>query len=309
MHNSISDRNPWTSAMLIFVTSMVGFIIVGPLIGMLVAMPFVEGSFMDFLLNVSTPIEHPEVKIPLYIMQGCSTFFGLIVGPALYLYSIEKRNPFELVKQGPVYGLMLIITAGIVIFFMAPNSVLIDWNAHVKLPEFLKSFELWAREKEDLATEVTTFLTTFNSFGEFVLAFIIIAVFAGIGEELVFRGLLQPELYRATKNIHVAIWFSAIMFSAIHMQFFGFVPRVMLGALFGYLYYWSGDLRISMFAHFVNNGFQVVIIYLNQLGAINMDMETPEAAPWPAVVGFTLLTFALLVYLKKFYQARNSILQ
>lgn len=308
MYHSISDRPPWTSALLIFLTSMIGFVIIGPLIGMLVALPFVEGNFMDFLLNVSDPINHPEVKTPLFILQGCATFFGLIIGPGLYLFSIERKNPFDLVSQKPTYGLMILLTAGITIFFMATNSVVIEWNANLKLPEFLKAFETWAREKEDLATEITAFLTRFDSIGEFILAFVVIAVLPGIGEELVFRGLLQPELHRATKNIHVAIWISAIMFSAIHMQFFGFVPRVLLGALFGYLYFWSGDLRISMFAHFVNNGFSVIMMYLNQLEIVNIDLEAPEAAPWPAVVGFTILTFALLIYLKKFYEARNTTL-
>lgn len=306
MYNSISDRPPWISVLLIFLTSMVGFIIIGPLIGIVVAMPFVEGSLMDFLLNVSNPIGHPELKLPLFIIQGCATFFGLIVGPGLYLFSIERKNPFELIDQQPLYGLMMLITAGIVIFFMATNSIFIEWNAHVKLPEFLKSFESWAKEKEEFATQITTFLTRFDSTGEFILAFVVIAILPGIGEELVFRGLLQPELQRATKNIHVAIWISAIMFSAIHVQFFGFVPRVLLGALFGYLYYWSGDLRIAMFAHFVNNGFSVLMMYLNQQGVADLDLETPEVAPWPVVGGFTILTFGLLVYLKIFYEARNT---
>lgn len=306
MYNSISDRSPWISVLLIFLTSMAGFIIIGPLIGMLVAIPFIEGSITDFILNVSDPIDHPEVKTPLFILQGCATFFGLIVVPALYLFSIEKKNPFQLVNQKPVYGLMMLITAGIVIFFMAINSIFIEWNANITLPESLKAFERWAREKEDMAMQITTFLTKFDSIGEFILAFVVIAILPGIGEELVFRGLLQPELHRATKNIHLAIWISAIMFSAIHMQFFGFLPRVLLGALFGYLYYWSGDLRISMFAHFINNGFSVLMMYLNQLGVVDMDLETPEAAPWPAVVGFAILTFVLLAYLKKFYESRNA---
>ena len=306
MQNSISDRPAWISVLLIFLTSMAGFMIIGPLIGVLFALPFVEGSFMDFLLNVTNPINHPELKTPLFIVQGCATFLGLIVGPALYLFAIEKKNPFQLVSQRQLYGFILLLTAGIVIFFMATNSIFIEWNANIHLPEALKAFELWAREKEDFATQLTKFLTKFDSIGQFILAFVVIAILPGIGEELVFRGLLQPELHRATKNIHAAIWISAILFSAIHMQFFGFVPRVLLGALFGYLYYWSGDLRIAMFAHFVNNGFSVLLMYLNQLGIVQVDIESTEAAPWPMVAGFTIITFGLLVYLKKFYEARNT---
>ena len=146
----------------------------------------------------------------------------------------------------------------------------------------------------------------FNSTGEFLFAFLIIAILPGIGEELVFRGLLQPQLHRATGNAHIAIWISAILFSAIHMQFFGFVPRVLLGALFGYLYLWSGNLIIPMFAHFMNNGFSVLMLYLHQLGIVDIDIETTEAAPWPAVIGFSIITFGLMVYLKKLFERNSS---
>jgi len=123
---------------------------------------------------------------------------------------------------------------------------------------------------------------------------------------LVFRGMLQPQLLRATKNIHVAIWTTAILFSAFHLQFFGFVPRMLLGALFGYLYYWSGNLLMPMFAHFVNNGFSVLMLYLNQKSVIDMDMESTEAAPWPAVIIFTLIAGAMLYYYKKFFDQKRQ---
>ena len=149
-------------------------------------------------------------------------------------------------------------------------------------------------------------LVTFDSFGEFVIGFVVVAILAGICEEFLFRGIIQTEFMRGTKNIHVAIWISAFLFSAIHTQFFGFVPRMLLGVLFGYLYHWSGNLIVPMFAHFVNNGFSVVMMYLHQIGVVDVEIDTPEAAPWPAVVGFAILTFVLLAYLKKFYESRNT---
>jgi hypothetical protein len=191
-----------------------------------------------------------------------------------------------------------LLLAGIVIFFMGFNSVFIGWNAHLDLPDFLSGFEQWAREKEDVATQLTQFLTTFDSVGQFVIGFIVIAIFPALGEELVFRGLLQPQLHKATGNIHAAIWISAFLFSALHMQFFGFVPRALLGALFGYLYFWSGNLTVPVVAHFVNNGFSVVMIYLNKTRIAGVDLENPEVAPWPVVLVFSGLTFALLMYFR-----------
>jgi len=189
---------------------------------------------------------------------------------------------------------------------MAPNSVFIEWNANFNFPDFLKEFGDWARARETQAEELTKFFTTFHSIGDFLFGFFVIALLPAIGEELVFRGMLQPELFRYSGNHHVAIWVSAFIFSAFHMQFFGFVPRLFLGALFGYLYLWSGNFLIPMIAHFVNNGFLVLIMYLHQKGIITTDLDSPEAAPWPLVVSFTLVFIALLVYFKKYYTSRNQ---
>lgn len=300
------QRPAWLSIIFIFLTAMLGFVIIGPMIGFMLSIPFIEGDLLSFQSKLANPIAHSELRIPLFIIQGSATFFGLILIPALYIRGIEKKNPLILFKNKPVYLQSIIITTLVVILFMIPNTFFIEWNSNLSMPDFLKGFESWAREKEDIAAGLTTYLTQFDTFGHFVLAFFVIAILPGIGEELVFRGMLQPELQRATGNIHAAIWISAIMFSAIHMQFFGFVPRMLLGVLFGYLYYWSGNILIPMLAHFVNNGFSVLMVYLYQLGIISIDLESGESASLFLVAIFTIITFGLLLYLKKFHKENNS---
>lgn len=300
------QRPAWISVILIFLVSMLGFVIVGPLVGMLAASFFFDGTIMMMLTQLSHPEENPGIKIPFFIVQGCATFVGLIIIPGLYIMAMEKKNPLHIFKSQPIYSQSVILTILVVIVFMIPNTFFIYWNANVSLPDFIKGFEAWAREKEDLAAAATTLLTTFENFNQFILAFVVMAVFAGIGEELVFRGMLQPELHRATGNVHAAIWISAILFSAIHMQFFGFVPRVLLGVLFGYLYYWSGNIIIPMLAHFVNNGFQVLMMYLYQLGLININMDSEEPSSPLLIILFTFFTFGILLYLKKFHRDNNS---
>jgi membrane protease YdiL (CAAX protease family) len=176
---------------------------------------------------------------------------------------------------------------------------------NVQFPEFLKEFSSWAREQEDKLIEMTKFLTTFNTTSDFLLGLFVIAILPGIGEELVFRGLIQNELWRSSKNIHAAIWTSAILFSAIHMQFFGFMPRMLLGALFGYLYYWSGNLLIPMIAHFFHNGFTLSMIYLYTKGSIDVNIDSEESAPLPLVALCTVFNFALLYYFKKHYTTQE----
>lgn len=300
------QRPAWISVIFIFLTAMLGFVVIGPIIGFVIALPFIEGDLLSFQSMLGSPTNYPELKIPLFIMQGCATFVGLVLIPALYIKGIEKKNVFSLFTDKQLYAQSIVLSILVVILFMVPNSFFIDWNSTLSMPEFLKGFESWAREKEDMAAELTSLLTTFDSFGQFALAFVVIAVLPGIGEELVFRGMLQPQLQRATGNIHAAIWISAIVFSAFHLQFFGFVPRVLLGVLFGYLYYWSGNIVVPMVAHFINNGFSVIMIYLYQLGIISINPESSESAPPILVVLFTIITFGILLYLKKFHREKNS---
>jgi uncharacterized protein len=302
----ISQRPPLISIIFILLTAALSFLIIGPVLGFFIAMPFYDGNIFDLIEKITNPTIYPEIRLPLIIIQGSATLIGLIVLPFLYLYSMEKVNPIDWIKSKSTPALMILVTTFIVLAFMATNSVFIEWNATVTFPDFLKDFGAWAREREDLAEKLTKFFIAFESHGDFLLGVFVIALLPAIGEELVFRGMLQPELFRATGNYHAAIWISAIIFSAFHMQFFGFIPRLLLGALFGYLYVWSGNLLIPMIAHFVNNGFSVLMMYLYQKGIITVDMESPEAAPWPMVIGFAILFGLLLFYFKKYYETKNQ---
>lgn len=277
---------------------LIGFGFVGPLVGVLLAIPFFNGTLLEFMGLLNNPIGHPEIKLPFYIAQGTTTLIGLVVLPGLFVLA-KKQSLQYFAEVSTQKSLLYVVAMLATITFMLVNSPFIEWNEGIHFPEFLKSFEEWARSREDVAARVTEFLTTFDSLGELLIGLLVIAVIPGIGEEFVFRGLLQPSLHKRLGNIHVAIWISAILFSAMHMQFFGFVPRVLLGALFGYLYYWSGNFWIAVFAHFVNNAFSVLMLYFYQQGVSELDMTSTEAAPWSVVVGAAIVSFALLYFFKK----------
>lgn len=303
------ERHPVINLLLILLLVGVGFVLVGPFIGLFLAVPFYKGGgMMELLEAIANPVGNPDVKIPLYIVQASATAVGLIVTPAIYLMSRRKAlGEFFTVKGLGLVPVML--TAFVVVIFMVVNSVFIEWNAGIHFPDFARSFENWAREREDVATELTRFLTNFDSQGELLLALVVIAVLPAVGEEIVFRGLIQNELFRGTRNIHVSIWFAAVLFSTIHFQFFGFIPRLLLGALFGYLYYWSGNLMLAIIAHFVNNAVSVIALYLYQKGSFTFDVESPESAPPTMVVTSALLTGGLLYYFYKYYQDRKTAIE
>jgi len=139
--------------------------------------------------------------------------------------------------------------------------------------------------REDRAAGLTKFLTQFNSAGRFWVGVVVIAIVPAVSEELVFRGVIQKNLVRWFSP-HVGVWLGAAIFSAIHFQFFGFVPRFVLGLALGYLYLWSGNILVSMAAHFTQNAFQLLILYLTQRGQFGwgFDPDANEALPWPLVL-------------------------
>lgn len=296
------EKPVWWVLLSVVLSAGVGMV-VGSGVGALAGSMIYSGD--DNFFQAIRSSSSDNLSAPLLVMQGVTTLFSFFLFPFLTLriFRNETRNYFN---KAPFFLFSIPLVLGLVFTFMIADSVVIEWNQNIHFPEFLKSFGDWARQKEDELAALTKLFTNFHSPVEFIVALIVVGVLAGVCEEFLFRGIIQNELYKGTQNIHVAIWVSAFLFSAIHVQFFGFVPRMLLGALFGYLYHWSGNLAVPMFAHFTNNSFSVVMIYLRQLGVIDIDIDAPKAAPWPAAVFSALLGAALLYYFKLFYDKKRT---
>jgi membrane protease YdiL (CAAX protease family) len=283
-----NDKSPWLVLLWVLVASGVGFVF-GSGIGGLIAMEMYEGE--GTLLNaVANPTD--AARVPLLTLQAFTALFGLLIVPALAWWRV-RHSPVSAFFEKRTTWITLGLVSFLVIAFAIVDTVIIQWNKNLVLPSFLNEFETWAKAKELELERVTKLLVEFASPQEFIFGLLVIAILAGITEEFFFRGLLQTELTRAFRQPHVAIWITAIAFSAIHMQFYGFVPRMLLGALFGYLYLWSGNLWVPITAHIVNNAFSVVVVYLNQQNPLPLDVEN-EAAPWPIVAVFLVITIFLL---------------
>ena len=228
----------------------------------------------------------------MLIMQGVAASVAFLLIPWIMLRHMTRYDWSSLVqKVASPRGILIV--ALITIAFMPINALFIDWNAHVDMPGFMSGFEQWAQAKEQQMAELSEMMTRVDSVWEFLLAIFIVALLPAIGEEFLFRGIIQRQLRYYTSNPHVAIWLSAIFFSAFHLQFYGFVPRMLLGALFGYLFYWSGNLQLAMLAHFVNNGFTLTLVYIYQLQETNYDPNEVTSVPWPLVVLSTLVCLLL----------------
>ena len=152
-----------------------------------------------------------------------------------------------------------------------------------------------ATEKE--AAKLTEAFMQMPTVGSFLFNMLMIAVLPAIGEEFMFRGLIQRLLKEWLGNIHVAILIAALLFSAMHMQFYGFLPRLMLGIVFGYLFYWTGSLWIPIFAHFIQNGLVVTVTYLGQQGIIGGDYENFGSTGNIPVILVSLIISAFILYI------------
>jgi uncharacterized protein len=300
----ISERSPASSLLRILILIVLcGWMFVGQMIGVLVGLLIYEGDFMTAMLD---PANHPDLRNAILFSQGIGSAVGLIFIPWLYLKVSENKGIsgfFKTEQRWPMLFLVLVVAT---LSLATTISPIAEWNNNIQFPEWLSGFGEWAKNTERLAADIIKSITTDLTPGGFILAFIVIAVIAGIGEEFVFRGLLQTEFQRAFKNPHIAIWVTAILFSAIHLQFLGFVPRILLGAFFGYLYYWSGNLMVPIIGHFLNNGLQITGLYLYQHGVITFDVESTESAPMPVVAAGTIITLLILYYLRNYFNSRST---
>lgn len=156
----------------------------------------------------------------------------------------------------------------------------------------------WAKMFENQAEDTLKTILEMNSPLIFLFNLILIGILPGIGEELIFRGIVQKQIGGILKNPVIAIWISAFIFSAIHLQFEGFFPRLVLGATLGYLYYWTGNLWVPIIAHTFNNGIQVVLIYFTGMDLSEFDEHGSDQLQWwmiPLSVGAMYLIYRSVI--------------
>jgi membrane protease YdiL (CAAX protease family) len=203
-----------------------------------------------------------------------SQTIGLFILPSFLVAYLLYGKPLHALRLGQVSGTIpMILTIGL-IFAMNPFiNFLGEINSRMHFPEWLNGMEQWMRNAEESATRLTEAFLKTDHFAGLLFNLLMVAVLPALGEELLFRGVIQKILIVLTKNKHAGIWLSAALFSALHLQFFGFFPRMILGAVFGYLLIWSGTLWLPVLAHFVNNAGAVIVLYLIDKGKINPGIE------------------------------------
>ena len=226
--------------------------------------------------NLNQLIEYNNSHIILGLkMAQMVSAIGAFILPACVFAVLMEKKIFKYLHLNvwPSIGATIAI-----LLLMLSATPLINWmaevNSSMSLPGFMSDIEHWMKTTEQQAAKLTEAFLKMNSLADLMLNMFIIALLAALGEELFFRGVLQKILIEWTKGTHKGIWLTAILFSGFHMQFYGFFPRMMMGALLGYLLLWSNSLWLPIVAHFVNNSAAVLFAYLAQRNIIAQKAET-----------------------------------
>lgn len=268
------------------------------LFGMMICGLFIAG------LSVYVFEDTPKSEAAQWVMFSAQNIFAFIL-PAVLTWKIcFKNNPLRLMGATSMPSVRMIgIAIAVYLIGIPALNQIVYWNQEVVLPDAFASFEQWCRETEERAAAETAIILNVDSVWQMLMNILVIGVLTGIGEEFFFRGGLQKILLHCGVRQHVAIWSAAIVFSALHFQFYGFVPRVLLGAWFGYLYCWSGNIWVSSLAHAINNSIVIVSQWLVNKELISEDFDmfgvTENAFPFAFLVSGVLVGLALYFCHKK----------
>ena len=260
------------------------------------------------LTSILMPLLMAVIKRPQAAMRIATVAQDLLIFiiPAIIAAMMSTRLPARMlgIDTKPRLGVIALSLATLIVAVPALNLV-IEWNQSVHLPASMAQAEAWLRQMEDAAAQATALMLGGDTIASLIMSILIVGLLAGLSEELFLRGALQRLLMSTRIGTHVAIWLSAFIFSAFHFQFFGFVPRLLLGAYFGYLLWWTGSLWVPMAVHIFNNS----LVVLGQWHTVNLggtpgvldgfgaDMHsTPDII---AVIASVVLTVAGIIMLRR----------
>lgn len=248
-----------------------------------------------------------SVKITRMALTVQTAFFFII--PSLVFAFLSQSNTKEYLKIDESYNLTFLLLGVCLIVVIQPLINFIGYyNQQIVLPESMSAIQAWMKENELAAEKTTGLLFLDKSMAGLILNLLIIAVVAGLGEELFFRGCLQQIIQKIVKNQHFAVWIAAIVFSAMHFQFYGFIPRVLLGAVLGYMFVWSGTIWVPVVVHTVNNVIGVVLafLYYGTPQYEDLSVYSLEKNMWITILSLIFTVILIIFMYKKRYKTPEN---
>lgn len=272
----------------IFLALIVGCMIVASVLGVIIASIF---------FGFGIPADALDQAAYYRIVQSFGSV-GTFMLPPLFFSYLSKRKWFSYnrMNKAPDYKLCnIVIVMSLVIIPIV--LALAEWNEGWKLPEALAGLEDWMRRMDKQNQELVNLMMRDSRVSILLINIFVMAMLPAVGEELMFRGTIQPFLQKWTKNPHWAIWITAIIFSAIHFQISGFIPRMLIGAYLGYLCYWSGSLWLPILAHFMHNSMSILTDFVFLRRGFDLDsLKLSDIHGWQYIMGVSIMLAAVGVY-------------
>ncbi|MBN2522592.1 MAG: CPBP family intramembrane metalloprotease [Bacteroidales bacterium] len=294
MKDLFVDAKPFAKLILALFIAFICYLLTS-LITILIITFVYHIPFEELNLHLKEGLGNSDLSL-LRIFQ-ISQSIGLFIVPAIVLNHLifQTGDGFLTSKTyGLFYSWWIVLFT--LIFSIPVIHFFIVWNSSVIFPDWLSSFEKILQEMESERTILTNRMTQNMSPSDYCINLFIIAILPAVGEEFFFRGIVQKVFIQWTRNNHVSILISAILFSSIHLQFYGFVPRLILGIYFGYLFLWSRNIWMPVWAHFLNNAIAVSIFYLSENIRMNMPaFFSQDSYSHPSVVILSAIISSVLV--------------
>jgi membrane protease YdiL (CAAX protease family) len=273
-------------------------------------------ELMDQVEAGSPVTESTRQAMALLLVQGLSTL-GFFVLPGWWFFQNHKellQARFEFSAYTGLGGVVLTILCLPMVYNLFHLNQGLPYSGLAEAYPAIKRVSLDWQATEQSSQQLLTVLMKPDGVLYGLLGVVVLALLPAFGEELVFRGSLQPLLQHQLRNPHAGVWVSALLFSAIHGQWLGFVPRCLLGALFGYLVLWSGSVWPAMMAHFCNNLLSFLAYKLNwwdlrDVPALSEATFRWEDNPFPWYIALILMGLAatgLFFYRKTFSRSNKD---
>jgi uncharacterized protein len=270
LRGSYSHLNNFSKLVLLLILVLF-FLLISMLFGILILVPF-YGT--DVITMLATPdYSNMSFVNAMKLMQILNTLGGLLLPAVLFMWLCTSENETfgGLTKSYPFIPVLL---SFLLIVFSQP---IVGWanelNSYFSLPDGLSFIENKMKNMEVKNGQITDAFLSTTSMRGLMLNIFMIAILPAFAEEILFRGVLARLFKDWTNNVHVAVFLSSFIFAAIHLQFYGFLPRFLLGMALGYLFFWSGSLWLPIAAHFANNFLAVLLEFLFRKGIIHTNAE------------------------------------
>jgi len=288
------DARPFTKLLLVAFLMVCCYLIFFGM-GILLAMPLFKippGEVIRIL-------EQNEVEANIGLLKFLQVFYsiGLFLVPAMLSGFLIQRNTWKYLNADRLSNYRIILLVIILMVIAIPWINFTSFlNEKLSLPERWGDLMERIRENDENSLDLMKAYLQTDNVGGLLINIIMVALIPALGEEFLFRGIIQRNLAEWFRNEHLAIWIAALLFSLMHYQFLGFIPRVILGALFGYLFVWTGSIWMAVLAHFINNGVAVIYYFIFFQGTLEIEPDQIglEKNAMLMIMASVLLTILLL---------------